>query len=212
MMNGKTTMIRKGISYFGGLMIMTLGVIISVKSDLGVTPISSIPYTITVVSGLDLGITTMLFSVLMVLLQIMVLRKRYELIDLLQLPISLLFGAFMTASGQLMSGIPQPESLPIRLIMMLISTVVVAFGVFLYISPGFVPLSPEGFVIALSKVTKKPFASIKVVYDVSMVLISMVTCLLMVHSLGSVGIGTVVSAVLIGNEVKVFTKIFNSGK
>ena len=69
MMNGKTTMIRKGISYFGGLMIMTLGVIISVKSDLGVTPISSIPYTITVVSGLDLGITTMLFSVLMVLLQ-----------------------------------------------------------------------------------------------------------------------------------------------
>ena len=41
----------KLLFYFGGLIIMTLGVVISVKSDLGVTPISSIPYTVTVVSS-----------------------------------------------------------------------------------------------------------------------------------------------------------------
>ena len=59
--------------YFGGLIIMTLGVAISVKSDLGVTPISSIPYTMTVVTAMDLGIATMVFSVLLVLLQILLL-------------------------------------------------------------------------------------------------------------------------------------------
>lgn len=47
--------------YFGGLIIMTLGVAISVKSNLGVTPISSVPYTMTVVTGMDLGIATMIF-------------------------------------------------------------------------------------------------------------------------------------------------------
>lgn len=54
--------------YFGGLIIMTFGVAISVKSDLGVTPISSIPYTMTVVTGMDLGIATMIFSVIVVML------------------------------------------------------------------------------------------------------------------------------------------------
>ena len=80
----------KLLFYFGGLIIMTLGVVISVKSDLGVTPISSIPYTVTVVSGMDLGIATMLFSVFMVLLQILILRKRFKPINLLQLPIGIL--------------------------------------------------------------------------------------------------------------------------
>jgi len=61
--------------YFAGLIIMTLGVAISVKSNLGVTPISSVPYTMTVVTGMDLGIATMICSILVVLLQILFLRK-----------------------------------------------------------------------------------------------------------------------------------------
>jgi len=69
-MNNSKKIGMKLLFYFGGLIIMTIGVAISVKSNLGVTPISSIPYTMTVVSGMDLGIATMIFSVLMVLLQI----------------------------------------------------------------------------------------------------------------------------------------------
>ena len=69
----KKKFVIKLLFYFVGLIIMTVGVVISVKSDLGVTPISSIPYTLTVVWGIDLGIATMLFSVLMVLLQIIML-------------------------------------------------------------------------------------------------------------------------------------------
>ena len=200
----------KLLFYFGGLLIMTFGVVLSVKSDLGVTPISSIPYTVTVVSGQDLGFATILFSAVMMLLQLLVLRKKYRPIDLLQLPISVLFGLFLTASGKLLATMPAPESLPARLALMLVSTVVVAIGVFLYVSPGFLPLPPEGFVLAVARVTGKPFASIKVVFDVTMVAISMVTCLVMVHALGSVGIGTVVAAVLVGNEVKWLTRRFGA--
>ena len=82
----KTKFAVKLLFYFGGLIVMTLGVVISVKSDLGVTPISSIPYTMTVVWGMDLGIATMIFSVFMVLLQVLILRRRFKPINLLQLP------------------------------------------------------------------------------------------------------------------------------
>ena len=200
----------KLLCYFGGLIVMTFGVVISVKSDLGVTPISSIPYTMTVVWGMDLGIATMLFSALMVLLQIVILGKQYKMINLLQLPIGILFGAFLTACGKLMHAVPTPDSFILKFLIMLISTVFVALGVLLYVAPGFVPLAPEGFIIAVSRVTKKNFSTIKVIFDVVMVAVSMVVCLAAIHSLGSVGIGTVVAAILVGNEVKWLTKMFGA--
>ena len=49
------------VLYFGGFFVMTLGIAISVKSDLGVSPVSSIPYTITCVFGLEMGKATILF-------------------------------------------------------------------------------------------------------------------------------------------------------
>ena len=116
---------------------MTFGVTISVKSGLGVTPISSVPYTATVVLGVDLGISTMIFSIVMVLLQILVLRKQYKLRDLLQLPIGIAFGACLTASGHLLDVFPDPQIFAVRLLLVLISTVFIAFGVFLYVSSDF---------------------------------------------------------------------------
>lgn len=200
------------LSYFIGLIIMTLGVAISVKSDLGVTPISSIPYTMTVVTGMDLGIATMAFSIVVVLLQILLLRKEYKPINLLQIPIGILFGAFLTAASKLMIVFPNPEGSVIKFIIMLISTVFVALGVFLYVPTGFVPLAPEGFLIAVSKKIKIKFSTVKVICDVLMVVISLVTCLISIHSLGSVGIGTIVAALLVGTEVKIMTKYFGESR
>jgi len=185
---------------------MTFGVAVSVKSDLGVTPISSIPYTITVVTGMDLGIATIIFSFVVVFLQILLLRKNYELINLLQIPIGIVFGMFLTSGGRIMNIFPDPAGFASKFIIMLISTVIVAVGVFMYVSAGFVPLPPEGFLLALTKVTKIRFATVKVICDVTMVVISLVTCLIVVHSPGSVGIGTVISAVLVGTGVRFLTK------
>ena len=197
---------------FGGLIIITFGVAISVKSDMGVTPISSIPYTMTVVSGMDLGIATIIFSVFMVLLQILFLGQQYKIINLLQIPVGILFGIFLTLSGKVIMYLPDPGNPIIRIILMLVSTVFVAVGVFLYVPAGFIPLAPEGFLLALSKVTKLKISTAKIISDVTMVFISLGTCLMVIHSLGSVGIGTIVAALLVGSEVKWITKIFGKSR
>ena len=41
--------------YFIGLFVMTIGIALSVKSNLGVSPVSSIPYTMTCVLGIEMG-------------------------------------------------------------------------------------------------------------------------------------------------------------
>ena len=77
---------KRLLLYFLGLFIMTAGVAISVKSNLGVSPVSSIPYTLTCVWGIEMGKATILFHGVLVLLQICILRRRFQVKNLLQIP------------------------------------------------------------------------------------------------------------------------------
>ena len=89
-------------AYVIGLLIMTLGVAISVKSNLGVSPVSSIPYTMTCVIGLEMGKATILFHGILVLFQILLLRRAFQAKNLLQIFAGILFGYFTTFCNSLM--------------------------------------------------------------------------------------------------------------
>lgn len=82
--------------------------------------------------------------------------------------------------------------------MVLISVVLVAIGIFFYLPANIMPLAGEGVMQAVSDVTKIEFPKVKVGFDITMVLVSLVTCLIVLHNLGSVGAGTVIAAVLVG--------------
>lgn len=198
--------------YLIGLFIMTVGIAFSIKSNLGVSPVSTIPYTLTVVWGIEIGLATIIFHCFLVGLQILLLRKDFDLRDLLQIPVGIIFGYFTSFSVGLMNFIPPSDSLMISLIYMLISIVLIAFGIFLYVPPKLINLAGEGAMLAISTVTKVEFSKVKVAFDVTMVAISFITCMFMIHSLGSVGIGTVISAVLVGTVLKCIIKIFEHFK
>ena len=194
--------------YFIGLFIMTIGIAFSVRSDLGVSPVSSIPYTLTVVWKVEMGLATFLFHIVLVLLQILLLRRRFKLKNLLQVAVGVVFGLFTTLCNNLVMQIPIPDSLPFRIAMLAVSIIVVAIGLFLYVPADIMPLAGEGVILAVSEITGFKFSNVKVGFDVSLSVISLVTCLITVHGLGSVGVGTVVSAVLTGLVLGVITKMF----
>lgn len=194
--------------YFIGLFIMTVGIAFSVRSDLGVSPVSSPPYTLTVVWNVEMGIATFLFHVALVLLQILLLRRKYKPKNLLQLAVGVVFGLFTTFCNSLVMMIPMPDILPFRIIMLAVSIVIVAIGIFLYVPADIMPLAGEGTMLAISQVTGFKFSNVKIGFDVSVSVISLVICLITVHNPGSVGIGTVVSAVLTGATLGVITRVF----
>lgn len=194
--------------YFIGLFIMTVGIAFSVRSDLGVSPVSSPPYTLTVVWNVEMGMATFLFHVALVLLQILLLRRKYKPKNLLQLAVGVVFGLFTTFCNSLVMMIPMPDILPFRIIMLAVSIVIVAIGIFLYVPADIMPLAGEGTMLAISQVTGFKFSNVKIGFDVSVSVISLVICLITVHNPGSVGIGTVVSAVLTGATLGVITKVF----
>lgn len=194
--------------YFIGFFIMTIGIALSVKSNLGVSPVSSIPYTITCVWGLEMGKATILFHIVLVLIQILLLRKNFKPVQLLQVPVGIVFGYFTTFCNYLVSHFPTPDNLIIRILMALASAAFIAFGIFLYLPANLVPLAGEGCMQAVSTVTHVEFSKVKICFDCSMVLVSAITCLISLHSLGSVGIGTIIASVLVGSLVGLFTRAF----
>lgn len=196
--------------YFGGFFVMTIGIALSVKSNLGVSPVSSIPYTMTCVWGIEMGVATVIFHVILVILQMLLMRRRFECKNLLQIPVGMVFGAFTTTCNTLAAMFPSTDNLIIRLLMCWIATVFVAIGIFFYVPADIMPLAGEGAMLAISTLTGKPFPTVKIAFDVSMVIISLITCLIFLHGLGSVGIGTVIAALLVGTELRMITHRFGS--
>ena len=163
------------ICYFVGLFIMTAGIAISVKSNLGVSPVSSIPYTVTRCWGLEMGKATILFHCVLVLIQVLILRKKFQLKSLLQIPVGIVFGYFTTFCNYLMTFAPTVHNFALRIGMCLVSIVLVAVGIFFYMPANIMPLAGEGVMQAVSEVTKIAFPKVKVAFDLTMVVISLTT-------------------------------------
>ena len=197
-MNQSNKIIYRLIRYLIGLFIMTIGIALSVKSDMGVSPVSSIPYTITCIFHIEMGNATILFHIVLVLLQIIILRKKFKWINLCQVLAGIVFGKFTTLCNSLAALLPNTDNIPIRLVMILISAFLIALGIFLYMPANIMPLAGEGAMQAVSEVTGIKFAKTKVLFDVSMVTVSLISCLIVLRSFGSVGIGTVIAAFLVG--------------
>lgn len=196
--------------YFVGLFIMTIGIALSVKSNLGVSPVSSIPYTMTCVWGIEMGKATIIFHAALVLIQILILRKRFKPINLLQVVVGIVFGYFTTFCNYLATFLPSTDNIAMRIVLMLVSTVFIAVGIFFYLPANLIPLAGEGVMQAVSDVTKIEFSKVKMGFDCSMVIISVITCLICIHSLGSVGARTVIAAFLVGFNLGRVNKAFGA--
>lgn len=187
---------------------MSLGVGLSIKSGLGVTPISSIPYSLTLASGVNIGITTVIFNVLLVFLQIPILKKRFNPKRLLQLINAFMFGYFTDLSLWILSSMPDLP-LDVNFTLLIVSMFLIAAGILIYMPANIAPLPGEGVVEAVSLAYDKRFSKVKVCFDTSMVVLSLIICGLFTSDiLGSVNVGTVLAAIFIGIIIRYLTELY----
>lgn len=187
---------------------MSLGVGLSIKSGLGVTPISSIPYSLTLASGANIGITTIIFNAILVFLQIPILKKRFKSKRLLQLINTVMFGYFTDLSLWILSPMPGPP-LDVNFTLLIVSMFLIAVGILIYMPANIAPLPGEGVVEAISLAYNKRFSKVKVCFDTSMVVLSLIICGLFTSDIfGSVNIGTILAAIFIGIIIRYLTELY----
>lgn len=192
-------MIRRFCQFVVGLFIMSFGVAFSIVSTLGTTPISSISYALVLITDINIGITTFVFNAALILLQFLILRSRFHKKRLLQLINCVVFSYFNALALAVVSQIPFDGSIPMMAVFLVVSIFLTAFGIFVYMPANIAPLPGEGCVEAIAIVTGWRFSTIKMAFDATMVLISLVMCALWYTNVfGAVNVGTVISAFMVG--------------
>lgn len=202
-------MIKRVCLFVFGLFIMSLGVAFSILSTLGTTPISSISYSLALITNINIGITTFIFNAALIFIQVIILRKRFRKKRLLQFINCVLFGYFTDLALYIVSFVPFDGSVLMCILFLAISILLIALGIFIYMPANIAPLPGEGCVESVAIVTNWRFSTIKIGFDASMVIISLVMCgLWYTDILGAVNVGTIVSAFMVGFTLRQISNLY----
>lgn len=199
-------MIRKYILMTMGLIIMAFGIAMSIKAGLGTSPISSMPYVISEFTPLTVGNITIIMHILFILLQIIILRKRYKAVQLLQLPVAIAFG-YITDFAVFILGNVSCYSYAQQWFLCAMGILLVGIGVSFEVNAGVVTLAGEGLILAICQVLPIKFSDLKVIFDVTLVILSCVVSLCFTGKVVGVREGTVAAAVFVGITAKQMNKL-----
>lgn len=193
------------VLYIIGLFFMAMGVAFAVNSNLGVSPVTSLPYVVSLIANTALGTCVIIVYGIYIVLQILILRREFRIINLTQIIFSTIFGYFTDFTKWLLADFTLPTYAG-QLVMLAISIVVVAFGVFLYMEVDLVPMPMEGLTQSIAKKVGKPFHNVKIVVDCSSVVLGIILSFVFLHGLLGIREGTVITAIVVGKVMGLFKK------
>lgn len=204
----KKETVKRYVLFVISLFISALGVAFTKHGELGVSPISSVANVMSIkLDFFSLGIWLIIWNCVLILGQILILRKKFKPIQLLQIPLSFLFGYF-TDFGLWLVGFIPAESYIMRLVMVFIGIVILGFGVSLSVSANVIMNSGEAFVKVISDTINKNFGNVKIAFDVSCVVLALILSLLFFDfTIVGTREGTIISALCTGLVVKLFRKL-----
>lgn len=194
---------KRFIFLFVGLVIMSFGVGFSVKAGLGTSPISSVPYALSCFTPYTIGMASLIMHAVMISTQILLLRKKYELLQLLQIPVAVLF-AYLTDGAMKVLAPIAPESYVGQWILCLMGIILVGIGVSFEIVADVAPLAGEGTILAICRVFPIQFANMKIAFDVSLVITAALLSYIFVGHIEGVREGTLAAALCVGTVVRFF--------
>lgn len=203
----KKEIFKRYMLFIVSLFFAALGVAFAKSGELGVSPISSVPNVLSLkFTSVSMGNWLIIWNCLLITGQIIILRKNFKLIQLLQIPLSFLFGYFTDFGMRCVSFIPV-NSYFIRLAMVIAGVIILGFGISLSVIANVIMNAGEAFVKVVSDTLNKNFANVKIVFDIGNVTLSIILSLILFDfSIQGTREGTLIAAFCTGLAVKFFTK------
>ena len=205
-LNNKT---KRIVVYVVGMFILALGLTLNTKANLGVSPIISVPYSISQITGLNFGDLTFIEYALFVLIEVLIHlsenNKKRILSDLLQLPLNLVFTRFLNIFS---AYIPTSNQLGIQLLILAMAIICTGVGAAMSLSMQFVPNPGDGIVQALAGKFNKSVGLTKNMFDCISVCITLCIGLIFAHKILGIGIGTLIAVLGVGRVIALFHHVF----
>lgn len=190
-----------------GMAIHTCGIALITHAALGTMPVTTLPLAGSMVVGASLGTLTFALNVTFFFVELVLLRSRFRPLLLLQLPSVFVFSAMIDLWLYFLASVPV-ANVWIGFGFSLIANVLAAIGILLQIKSDTLMQPVEGAVLATAMVTKRPFASLKIANDLLCVALAAIVSWIFLRHFDAIGIGTLVSALMVGYVVKILKPFF----
>lgn len=195
--------------YVVGMFILAIGLTLNTKANLGVSPIISVPYSISQITGLNFGDLTFVVYAIFVVVQIIIhirLKNHKRIVsDILQLPLSLIFTRLLNIFS---TYIPTAQNLGIRFIVLTLVIICTGVGAAMSLSMQLVPNPGDGIVQSLAEGFNKSVGLTKNLFDCFNLCITLCISIFIAHQIVGVGIGTVIAVLGVGRVIALFHHIF----
>lgn len=198
--------IERLVWFSAGILINSFGIVLITKGALGTSQISSIPYVLSLqLPSISFGMFSFIMNMVYIVLQALLLRRQFKPIQLLQIVVNVVFSASIDVFMAMLSFYA-PQQLFTRVLSAVAGCIVLAFGISVEVAPNLIMVPGEGIVAAISKVSGRRFGSVKVVFDVTLILIAALLSWLFFGNIVGVGVGTLLSAVSVGQFVNLINR------
>ena len=198
--------IERLVWFSAGILINSFGIVLITKGDLGTSQISSIPYVLSLqLTSISFGMFSFIMNMVYIVLQALLLRRQFKPIQLLQIVVNVVFSASIDVFMAMLSFYA-PQQLFTRVLSAVAGCIVLAFGISVEVAPDLIMVPGEGIVAAISKVSGRRFGSVKVMFDVTLILIAALLSWLFFGNIVGVGVGTLLSAVSVGQFVNLINR------
>lgn len=202
--------VKRYLFLCAGLAVMAFGVAFSIRAALGTSPISSVPAAVSAFTPLTVGTATIIMHCVFIALQILILRRHYQPIQLMQLPVAVVFGYLTDFAVWALRDVTYSAYWQ-QWLLCIVGILLVALGVRFEVTAGVVVLAGEGLVLAICEAAPRlRFSYMKVAFDVTLVVIACVLSLIFLHRLSGVREGTVAAAVCVGLVSRLFSRPLQS--
>lgn len=208
--NKYCNLIWRYLLFLIGLFIAALGVAFSTKAGLGTSPVSSVPYSVSLLSHkLSFGGWVNLWSMIQISVQVLLLRKKCKPVEIaIQTVLAFAYGYMTNYACSLLAGM-EVNGYFAQLICMTASCFILGFGIWLQLKGGVAMLPGEAMNRAISQVTNKKYENVKIFFDVVYIAVSCIICLVFLGKLSGVREGSIFAAVVIGNIIRGYNKLFD---
>lgn len=189
-----------------GLSVMALGIAFCIRADLGVTPISCPPYVLSLGLPFTVGQFTVAMHLLLVIGQKILLRRKFGKIQWLQIVLAFVFGSLIDGCMRLTASVV-PAGYPMSLLILLTGNILLALGMLFEIHSRLILVPTDGFVKAVCSRTGHSFARVKIIFDVSLLLVSVVCSMVLLGRIEGIREGTLFSAFMVGYFLSAIRRI-----
>lgn len=186
--------------------VMAVGVALSIKADLGTSPISSVPYVVSLMSEMSVGTATILINAILLVGEILIMRRQFQPIQLLQLAVVTLFGWLIDLCLWGLDGLTYADYGQ-QWMICIAGIIILGIGVSLEVTANLIPLPGEGLILSICTVLPIKFGNMKVITDVSLVLVAVLLSFAFLSGLYGVREGTIAAAVCVGLVAKTVSRL-----